>query len=62
MCTVTLVPDDRDYDINTWMSSPTFSDDDLITTRTSQGQSTRIERFSLVLVINMKAVTHVEQV
>ena len=30
-CTVTLDPDDRDYEyVNTWMSGPSYSDDDPI--------------------------------
>ena len=43
MCTVTLVPDDRDYDVNIWMSGPTFSDDNPMTIKTSQRQYTRLE-------------------
>ena len=59
---MTLDPDDNNYYyVNTWISDPLFSDDDAIPIRRSQGQYTRIVSFGC-LVINMKAVTHVEQV
>ena len=48
-CTVTLVPDNRDYEyVNTWMSGPFYSDDDPTPTRRSQGQYIRIERISCI--------------
>ena len=46
MCTVTLDPDDNNYEhVNTWMSGPLFSDDDPIPIRRSQRQYIRREDF-----------------
>ena len=48
-CTVTLDPDDNNYEsVNTSMSGPLFSDNGPIPIRRSQGQYTRIEDFSCI--------------
>ena len=48
-CTVTLDPDNRDYEhVNTWISGTFYSDDDPIPIRRSQGKYTRIEGFSCI--------------
>ena len=46
-CTVTLDPYDNNY-VNTWISGPSYTDDDAIPIRRSQGQYIRIEDFSCI--------------
>ena len=49
MCTVTLDPDDNNYEhVNTWISAPFFSDEVPIPIRRSQGQYTRREDFGCI--------------
>ena len=49
MCTVTLDPDDNNYEhVNTWISGPFYSDDDPTPIRRSQGQYTRIVSFGCI--------------
>ena len=48
-CTVTLDPNDNNYEsVNTWMSGPFYSDDNAIPIRRSQGQYIRREDFSCI--------------